>query len=244
MTSARLLYLINGNSFQSSARMDERFETWGLTVERFWASRDQFPVDLTGYAGILLAGSPHGAYEDIPWIHREHELIQTAAALGIPMLGVCFGSQILASALCGRDQVFRRTTCEIGYKPHTVHPAAHTDAIAHELHDGVIMFTWHNDEVRADHPDMQILAHTDLCPNQVWKWRHGAVWGIQGHIEVSHDIARAWIEDSREVMVSDGADVDQLIASAVDQTIPQSMLRNFATYIIQHAASSTTEAHV
>jgi GMP synthase (glutamine-hydrolysing) len=233
MSHPRLLYLINGNTYAPVSRLAERFEDYGLQVERFWASRDEFPDMLAGYAGIVLAGSPHGAYEDILWIHREHELIQQAAVAGIPMLGICFGSQILASALCGRDQVFRRATCEIGYIPHRLTPAAAHDPITANLSNGVVMFTWHNDEVRADHADMQILAATPLCPNQVWKWRHGPAWGIQGHIEVSIDIAAAWIEESRDVMVSDGADVDALIASAVDQSLPQTMLANFAHYIMR-----------
>ena len=113
MSDARLLYLGNGTKLQSVAQLDDRFESWGLTVDRFWAYSGEFPKDLDSYNGIFLSGSPHGAYEDIPFIHREHCLIQDAAARGIPILGICFGSQILASALCGRDQVFRRDDCEI-----------------------------------------------------------------------------------------------------------------------------------
>jgi GMP synthase-like glutamine amidotransferase len=99
------------------------------------------------------------------------------------------------------------------------------------------MFTWHNDEVKADHSDMTILASTPLCPNQVWRWRDQPVWGIQGHLEIPLALAPMWIEDCRDVMVSDGADVDALIASAVDQTPAQSMLRRFATYIQQPIAT-------
>ena len=237
MTHPRLLYLINGPTYTPLSQLDTRFEGWGLQVERYWAYSNEFPASLDGYAGIVIAGSPHGAYEDIPWIHREHTLIQDAAQRGIPMLGICFGSQILASALCGRDQVFRRSSCEIGYIPHIVHPAAHSDPIASELADGVTMFTWHNDEVKANHPDMTILASTPLCPNQVWRWRDQPVWGIQGHLEIPLALAPTWIEDCRDVMVNDGADVDQLIASAVDQTPAQSMLRRFATYIQQPIAT-------
>ena len=116
MPDAHLLYLGNGRTFQSVAKLDDRFEGWGLTVNRFWAFDGQFPDTLDVFDGIFISGSPHGAYEDIPFIKREHDLIQDAAERGIPMLGICFGSQILASALCGRDQVYRRAHCEIGYK--------------------------------------------------------------------------------------------------------------------------------
>lgn len=59
------------------------------------------------FDGCFLSGSPHSAYEAIEWIVREHELIQEMAAGNMSLLDVCFGSQILASALCGRAQVFR-----------------------------------------------------------------------------------------------------------------------------------------
>ena len=72
MSDARLLYLGNGPTFQSVAKLDDRFEGWGLKVERFWAYNGEFPDSLDGYDGIFLSGSPHGSYEDIPFIHREH----------------------------------------------------------------------------------------------------------------------------------------------------------------------------
>ena len=233
----RLLYLGNGRKLQSVARLDERFESWGLEVERHWAFGGQFPVSLDGYDGIFLSGSPHGAYEDIPFIHREHELIRQAESRGIPMLGVCFGSQILASALCGRDQVFRRETCEIGYKALPVQRAAVGDPIAGGLGDSVTMFVWHNDEVRAAHPDMTILAVSDLCPNQVWRYRDAPIWGIQGHPEITLAQAPIWFEENRERMKQDGADVDRLKESAVEAEAAKTLLTRFAGLVADGAGA-------
>ncbi len=95
----RLLYLGNGRKLQSVAKLDDRFGGWGLAVDRYWAWNNEFPDSLDGYDGIFLSGSPHGAYEDVTFIQREHDLIRDAAARGIPMLGICFGSQILGRAL-------------------------------------------------------------------------------------------------------------------------------------------------
>lgn len=231
MQDAHLLYLSNGRTFQSIAKLDDRFESWGLTVDRFWAYDGHFPDRLDGYDGVFLSGSPHGAYEDIPFIHREHDLIRAAADEDIPMLGICFGSQILASALCGRDQVFRRDFCEIGYKDLPVCDAARTDAIASDLGDSVHMFVWHNDEVRGDHPDMKILASSDLCPNQIWRWRDAPVWGIQGHPEITRQQAPAWFEENRHRMEQDGADVDELKAAADEACAAKTMLTRFVDVV-------------
>ena len=231
MTDATLLYLGNGRSFQSVAKLDDHFEGWGLRLDRRWAYDGDFPDTLDGYDGIFLSGSPHGAYEDIPFIHREHDLIRDAADKGIPMLGICFGSQILASALCGRDQVFRRDFCEIGYKDLPVTGAARGDAVAGGLGDSVHMFVWHNDEVRGDHPDMTILASSDLCPNQIWRWRDAPAWGIQGHPEITRAQAPVWFEENRARMEADGADIDDLKAAAHEAAEAKTMLTRFTDYV-------------
>ena len=231
MMKARLLYLGNGPELRSVARLDERFEEWGLEVDRRWAYGGDFPDHLSGFDGIFISGSPHGAYEDIEFIHREHDLIVEAADRDIPMLGVCFGSQILASALCGRDQVFRRSWCEIGYKDLPVTAAAGDDAIASELGETVHMFVWHNDEVKADHDDMTILAYSDACPNQVWRYRESPIWGIQGHPEITRDQAPIWFEENRKRMENDGADVDHLKLNAHPALSAKSMLSRFAALV-------------
>ena len=75
MAAGRLLFLQNGTTRESVVRLDERFESWGLDVDRYWAFNGEFPERLLGYDGIYISGSPHGAYEDVPFINREHELI-------------------------------------------------------------------------------------------------------------------------------------------------------------------------
>jgi GMP synthase (glutamine-hydrolysing) len=227
----RLLYLGNGRKLQSVAKLDDRFEGWGLSVDRYWAWNNEFPAGIDGYDGIFLSGSPHGAYEDVPFIHREHDLIRQAADRGIPMLGICFGSQILASALCGRDQVFRRDWCEIGYKDLDVTAAATDDPLARDWGKTVHMFVWHNDEVRHEHTDMVVLASSDVCPNQVWRHRTVPAWGIQGHPEVTRAQASVWFEENRARMTSDGGDVDDLIAKADEAMEAKSALTRFAELI-------------
>jgi GMP synthase (glutamine-hydrolysing) len=89
------------------------------------------------------------------------------------------------------------------------------------------MFVWHNDEVRATHPDMVILAHSPDCPNHVWRHARYAAWGIQGHPEVSAAQAVDWFAASRARLELDGADVASLQQAAVDAREADTMLRRF-----------------
>ena len=232
MNSPKLLYLHNGSQPTGASALPERFTEMGLTVDYFWTQGGEFPADLAGYAGIFLSGSPHGAYDDIPYIHQEHELIQAAAQRDIPMLGVCFGSQILASALCGRDQVFRRTSCEVGFKWLPLTEAGRQDPLTAGLGDAIHMFVWHNDEVRADHPTMRILAVSDDCPNQIWRWGDRPVWGIQGHPEPTQAEARRWFEADRAYFEKDGADIAALQAAATEQPEGKIILSRFAAFCL------------
>ncbi|MBV5265846.1 type 1 glutamine amidotransferase [Pinisolibacter aquiterrae] len=227
----RLLYLVNGSRRETASRLPDMFREAGLEVDLLWAFAGEFPEDLGVYDGIFLSGSAHGAYEDVPFIHREHDLIREAADRDIPMLGICFGHQILASALCDRDQVFRRSFCEVGYKWLPTTDAARLDPLACELGDAVRMFVWHNDEVRADHPDMVVLAASDLCPNHVWRHRRHRAWGIQGHPEVTRDEAVVWFEQSRARLELDGAVIADLQATADDALPAKTMLARFARLV-------------
>ncbi len=154
-------------------------------------------------------------------------MIAELAHLGTPTLGICFGSQILASSLFGRDQVYRRAACEVGYKWLDVDPDAAADPVCGGLDRRIRMFVWHNDDVHADHDDMQVIATTDVCDNQIWRHRTRPIWGIQGHLEITAAEAPQWFGRNRERLEADGADVDRLIAEAEQAEVAKTMLHRF-----------------
>ncbi len=207
-------------------------EAAGRSVERRWAYGGDFPTDLSAYGGICLSGGPNGALDPVDFIARERALIVEAAALGLPMFGICLGSQLLAAALCGLETVFRRPRCEVGFEDLVPTPAMAADPLGAGLReagaDRLPMFVWHNDEVRHDHRDMTILATSAACPNHVWRWRDRPVWGVQGHPELDPETARAWFESRRSVLERDGADVDALMRDPPDTPIARDLLRRFA----------------
>ena len=231
MKKKRLLYLNNGTSSTSVNKLDDQFKNFGLNVKKYWAFNNEFPKNLSNYDGVFISGSPHGAYEDIPFINREHDLIIEAAQRDIPMLGICFGQQILASALCGREQVFRRKSCEVGYRHLKTTQLVKNDKISSHLGENVYMFVWHNDEVYPDHPDLNIIAYTKDCPNHIFRYKDKCIWGIQGHPEITLKESKNWFEENRNDLEKDGANIKDLISEANEAKPAKMMIERFAKLI-------------
>ena len=74
----------------------------GLTFRRFHVEAMEFPKDVHDCDGWLITGSRHGAYEDHPFIKPLEDFIRKAYAAHVPVVGICFGHQIIAQAMGGK----------------------------------------------------------------------------------------------------------------------------------------------
>ena len=63
---------------------------------------DAVPETPEGYDLVVTLGSANGAYEDLPWINRQRDFLRAAADADQPIVAICFGAQLLASAIGGR----------------------------------------------------------------------------------------------------------------------------------------------
>lgn len=78
----------------------------GLEFEVFQVVNGVFPTSVNACEGWLVTGSKHGAYEPHAWIPPLEELIREIYAADLPMVGVCFGHQIIAQALGGKVEKY------------------------------------------------------------------------------------------------------------------------------------------
>lgn len=74
----------------------------GFDFDTYAVVDQEFPEGPHAADGWLITGSRHGAYEDHPWIPPLEELIRAIHAVNLPMVGICFGHQIIAQALGGK----------------------------------------------------------------------------------------------------------------------------------------------
>lgn len=161
---------------------------------------EEDPHDLNprDYGLIVSLGSEFPAYEDsITWISHEIDLLQAATDADVPILGVCFGGQLLARTLGG--EVFRSEQEEIGWLPVETNDA---DLVS----DGP-WFQWHFDTFTVP-PGALVLAETSVGPQA---FSIGRSLGVQFHPEVTPEIMDAWVLAYRHELDEHGVDPDRLL---------------------------------
>lgn len=159
-------------------------EHWSAFLQVAWqayrATEGQFPSIADGFTHVILTGSEASIMEREPWVDEEVVFIQEVAAAGLPVLGSCYGHQLLALALLGPSHVRRCTAPEMGWLFIRI---AETCSLLGEG-EGFYAFTLHYDEVVDVNESFQISASTPECAIHAMQHRSLPIWGIQSHPEI------------------------------------------------------------
>lgn len=141
----------------------------GFTFKSYAVVDMEFPQDIHDCDGWLITGSRHGAYEDHPWIPLLEDFIRKAYAAKVPLVGICFGHQIIAQALGGKVEQFQggwsvgATDYDFGGKTLTLN-------------------SWHRDQVVEAPPGAEVAATNPFCANAALVYDDRA-FTVQAHPE-------------------------------------------------------------
>jgi GMP synthase-like glutamine amidotransferase len=155
-------------------------------------------VDPRAYDLIVSLGSEFAAFDDsVPFVQRESRILRRAVDGDVPVLGLCFGGQLLARVLGG--EVFRAPGSEIGWLPvRTSDPAL--------VPEGP-WFQWHFDAFTLP-PGATLVAESDLGAQA---FVAGRSLGLQFHPEVTPAILEDWVATYRHELDAEGVDPDALL---------------------------------
>jgi len=170
------------------------------------------PDSLEGVAGLVLMGGPMGVYEEdrYPFLRAEVRLIEEALRRDLPVLGVCLGSQLLATALGAR--VRPGPDPEVGWLPVELEAAAEEDRLFSGLPRRFVAFHWHGDVF--DLPAGATgLARSERTPHQAFRYGDRA-YGLLFHLEVDAAAVQAMVEAFPEDLLRAGVEAESVLSAA------------------------------
>ena len=212
----KILILKTGNTIRSLLDSGKDFEHWfaaqsGLPSTNFMVRSlhlEEPLVDLIEVTGIVITGSPAYVTDEEVWNFTGAEYIKKAHKSGIPILGVCYGHQLLAWAFGGKVD-FNVEGRKIGTIPIKLTESAKDDLLFRDLPDGFDVNVSHQQSVVRLPPDAVTLAVGSSDILQAFRLGD-KTWGIQFHPEFSKEIIREYIQARATEIIEEGLDPDKL----------------------------------
>ncbi len=148
----------------------DRLAGAGFTFQTWAVVNGEFPPGPEAADGWLITGSRHGVYEDHDWLPPLEELVRQIHASDRPMVGICFGHQVIAQAMGGRVEKFDGGW-SIGPQDYDFDGRGRKTVIA-----------WHQDQVITPPAGAETLAHSGFCTHAALLYP-GHAYTVQPHPE-------------------------------------------------------------
>lgn len=171
-------------------------EAAGFTlVKRFRAvKREDVDAEL-----VVVLGGPMGVYEvdRHPFLGEELALLTERLALGLPVLGLCLGAQLLAAA-AGSEVFIGKNGLEVGVAPVRWTKEGLADPVIAGVRPRTTVAHWHQDTFKPV-PGAMLLASTERYSQQAFRLRDS--YGLQFHPELTADELERWLTRGEEELV-------------------------------------------
>jgi len=160
----------------------------GFEFEGYRVVEGSFPPSIHAADAWLITGSKYGAYEDHDWIVQLEEFIVAAYAQAVPIIGICFGHQILAQALGGRVEKFT-DGWSVGKQRYCLNG----------VEGGVDLMAWHQDQVIVLPADAKVIGSSQFCKYAALVYGKKAL-SVQAHPEFDKEFIADLFTARRHVL--------------------------------------------
>ena len=230
---ARVVVLKTGTTYPDIRARFGDFDEWFLrglsdeleiTVAN--AEAGELPGNPVDWDGIVVTGSPAMVSDRAEWSEKAGRWLAEAVRSEVPVLGVCYGHQLLAHAL-GGEAGYHPNGRETGTHEVELLPEAASDALFRELPTTFPAQLTHRQSVLRLPEGAVLLGRNQFEPHQAFRIGHCA-WGVQFHPEFDVEVMRGYLDGRREQVLAEGLDVDALRAGVRDAPAGPRILRRFA----------------
>lgn len=158
--------------------------------------------DLTEAFAVIVTGSALSVTEALPWKEEVSARLRQLVRAEVPLLGICFGHQLLGHALGGRVSANPN-----GREMGTVDLERIEDDAVCGARGCVQVNTTHVDSVVTLPPGARVIGRTRQEPHAAVRFGPSA-WGVQYHPELDAEVMRCYFDARRAVLIAEGLDVD------------------------------------
>lgn len=193
--------IIEHNEAELPGLIGQRAEQRGIDVAELVVSEGVTYPDPREFDLVIPLGAPESVRDtDVPWIGDELDMLARAVRDDVPVLGICFGAQMLAHVLGG--DVRPGPQPEVGWR--------HVDSLAPDIVDATAWFELHFD-IFSVPPGAHEVARNRAGPQGFVAGPH---LGVQFHPEVTPEILGLWRARWPSLFDGLGVDADELIVEA------------------------------
>ena len=154
--------------------------------------KEKIPKDLKKYDAMFSMGGPMDTWMEnkYPWLKNEKKAIhEYVVKLKKPFLGFCLGCQLLGEVLGGKVEKMEKS--EIGILDLHMQNGYTKDTLFQNFDTSIKVLQWHSYQVNNLSSNVKILASSDLCKYQAFRYKQHA-YGIQFHLETKNNTIKNW----------------------------------------------------
>ncbi len=239
MKPNQLLVIKTGRTLPALRATQGDFEDWviaglGLAADQVAVADVQAGAvlpDPRAAAGVVITGSHSMVTDHAPWSERTAAWLRAAVEQHTPVLGICYGHQLLAYALGGEVGDNPRGN-ETGTVAVHLNETGAADRLLGGLANPLRVHVSHQQTVLQLPGGARHLAWSDRDQHQAFSVGTN-VWGVQFHPEFNAAAVHAYTEDDRELLRAEGQDPDSIHAQIAETRYGTAILRRFAQFARQ-----------
>ncbi|RPH41049.1 MAG: glutamine amidotransferase [Desulfobulbaceae bacterium] len=182
-------------------------------------------------AGVIITGSHSMVTDNLPWSIQLEQWLPLLIQAEVPLLGICYGHQLLARAL-GGEVGYHPAGKEIGTVAIRLLAEASDDPLLHSLPLSFPAHATHSQSALKLPPGSVHLAESEHESNHAFRIGNCA-WGVQFHPEFNAAIMRSYIEHQDKDLTSTGMDTVKILGTVEETPVAAEVLACFARIVFQ-----------